>query len=119
MEKYVRISWVNCIIATCCAALLAWWLWYMGLMDLQKWLLAALGGFLMEVGFVGGIGLKYNYPRSGIQARIVFMILGFGTFTASVVYSFFLFSAPAYCVPMGIFFLLCLFMAMKIIKSKE
>lgn len=107
----MKISWVNVIIATLISALLAWWLGTMGIDTLQKWLLGGLGGFIIEVGLIGSMGLRYENERSGSQIRIVMSGMAVIGFLASCIYSFFQFSAIGFCLPMGIFVILALFLA--------
>lgn len=115
----MRINWVNAIIATVIAGLLAWWLWIMGLETFQKWLLAGLGGGVIEIGLLGSMGFNYDNPRSGAQVRIVFSLLAVCVFIASCIYSFFYFSPEGYCIPVGIFALLLTLLGVKIYQTKE
>ena len=115
----MKINWISSIIALVLSALLAWWLWLLGIEDIQKWLLACVGGFIMAVGFVFGMGISYPNPRSGVQVRIVMNALGLIAFVASCIYSFFTFSPEGYCIPLGVFLILMLGFANKIYKSGE
>ena len=114
----MKISWVNIIVATIIAALLAWWLWSMGIDTSQKWLLAAMGGGIIELGLIGGMGLIYEHPRSGAQVRIVMLSISTMTFIACCIYSFFRFSAQGFVIPVGIYALLSLMLALKIYRSQ-
>lgn len=115
----MRANWINIIVATLIVGLLAWWLWIMGISTTQKWLLAAVGGFVMEVGLVGTMGFIFENERSGVQAKIVFFLLTVGTFIASFIYSFFNFSPEGYCIPVGLFGLICTYTGVKIYMTKE
>lgn len=115
----MKLSVVNAIIATILAGLLAWWLWTMGEEDLQKWLLAAMGGAVIWLGLLGGMGVRFENERSGVQAKIVMFALATITFGACCIYSFFQFSPVGFCVPVGIFSLLCVSTAYKIYETKE
>lgn len=114
----MRINWINAVFATIISALLAWWLWSMGIGELQQWLLTIFGGLMIEIGFIGGMGLSYRHVRSGAQVKIVMIGLAVITFVASVVYSFFTFSAISYCVPMGLLFMFSLLLGTRIYKSE-
>lgn len=109
---------INGIIATLLAGLLAWWLWEMGIGDQQKVLLACVGGGIMWIGFLGGMAFSFENARSGIQVRIVMNILAVVTFLACCIYSFFLFSPVGFCVPLGVFAIICLLIAFKVYESK-
>lgn len=115
----MRINWINTIIATLIAAICTWGLWIWGIDDLQKILLAALGGAIVEIGLILGMGVTYDNPRSGSQARMIFIFMVCTTLIASFIYSFFNFSAAGYCIPIGIFCLILFFSAFKIIQTKE
>ena len=115
----MRIKLVNAIIATLLAFLLSWWLWIMGVDYLQKCLLALLGGFIIECGLLGSLGIEYENPRSGMQVKIICVVMTTLTFLLNCVYSFFTFSVAAYCIPMGIIWIICLLMALKIYNSKQ
>lgn len=119
MEPLVKVNWFNTLLATCISFLLAWWLWSMGRSQSDSLLLSVFGGVVMEIGFVGGIGLHYRFPRSGSQAKIVFLFLALAAFVGSFVYSFYSFSAAAYCIPMGILVILCAMSALRVIKTGE
>ena len=113
----MRPNWINIAVATRLAALLAWWLWIMGIDTTQKWLLAGVGGFVMEVGLLGTMGFNYEAERSGLQVKIVFLFLMMGTFIASVIFSFFNFAPESYCIPIGLFCVICTFTGAKIYSS--
>lgn len=115
----MKINWINAIIATIISAMLAWWLWTMGEGETQQWLLTFVGGGLTWIGLLGGMGLIYEVPRSGMQARMIMLTMGTVVFVASCIYSFFLFSPVGYCVPVGVFSLICISSAFKIYQSKE
>ena len=114
----MKINWVNTIIVTVIAALLAWWLWEMGIGPQQKWLLAAMGGAIVWTGLLGSIGVVYAHDRSGLQIRIVMRSLALIVFVACCIYSFFSFSPIGFCVPVGIFSLLTILAAIRIYHSK-
>lgn len=115
----MKFNGINAIVATLLSGLLAWWLWSMGINDMQKWLLAGLGGAVMEIGFLFGMGVSYSNPRSGVQVRIVMNALAVITFGACCIYSFFEFSPQGFCIPIGVFAILCSLLAQKIYKTKE
>lgn len=115
----MKLSVVNAIVATLLAGLLAWWLWTMGVEDTQRWLLAALGGAVIWLGLLGGMGVSYENERSGVQVRITMFALATITFVACCIYSFFQFSPVGFCVPVGVFALICTSTAWKIYSSKE
>ena len=115
----MRINWINCVLASLIAGLLAWWLWTLGITPTEKWLLASVGGFFIEVGFIGSMGIKYEAERSGVQVRMVFSFMAIATFVASCIYSFLLFSPEGYCIPLGIFGILCFLLGLKIYRTKE
>lgn len=110
----MKINWSNAIVGTILSGLLAWWLWTMGEDTLQRWLLASLGGFIIEVGMIGSMGIFYTHPRSGSQVRIVMSCLAIIAFIACCIYSFFQFSAIGFCIPMGVFVILGVLLASKI-----
>lgn len=114
----MRINWINAVIATIIGALLAWWLWEMGLGTMQSWLLAGLGGGITWIGLLFGMSASYDNPRSGSQVKIVLYGMSTLVFLASCIYSFFSFSAIGYCVPVGVFSLLCLVSALRVYRSK-
>lgn len=115
----MRANIINIILASVIVGLLAWWLWILGIEPPQKWILSSVGGFVMEVGLVGAMGFSFENERSGIQTKIVFFLLMIFTFIASFIYSFFLFSPEAYCIPIGLFCLICTYIGVKIYKTKE
>ena len=115
----MKFNWVNALIATIISAMLAWWLWDMGIEDTQSWLLACLGGGLTWIGLLGGMGVKFENPRSGMQAKIMMLTMGTIVFAASCVYSFFTFSPIGYCIPIGVFACLCVSIAWRIYQTKE
>ena len=115
----MRCNWINAIVATLLAGLLAWWLWTMGIEDLQKWLLAGEGGAIIWIGLLGGMGFTYDQPRSGSQVKIVMFALSTITFGACCVYSFFRFSPEGFCIPLAIFALLLFMLARKVYRTKE
>ena len=115
----MKINWMNAIIGTMIVGLLAWLLWEMGIDSTQKWLLASLGGAIMEVGVIGGTGINYDNARSGIQVRIISLLTTAVSFSLSAIYSFFDFSVQAYCIPLGIIFLIFLMIAIKIFNTRE
>lgn len=114
----MKFNVVNAVVATALSALLAWWLWTMGVGDTQKWLLAGLGGAVMELGFLFGMGFNYDNQRSGLQVRIVMNALAVITFGACCIFSFFNFSPVAFCVPVGVFTLIMGLIALKVYRSK-
>lgn len=114
----MKLNIPNAIIATCISALLAWWLWEMGNEDLQKWLLACVGGVFIWIGLLGGMGVSYQYKRSGAQVRLIMLGLATLMTLACCVYSFFTFSAQGFCIPMGICFLLFVALALRIFKTE-
>ena len=115
----MRPNWINIVIGTIIVALLAWWLWIMGIEPSQKWLLCFVGGGIMEIGVLGGMGMYYDNPRSGVQVKIVFMLMTTIVFLASCIFSFFTFAPESYCIPMGIFALICAYTSIKVYKTKE
>lgn len=115
----MKINWINAVIATIIGALLAWWLWEMGVEQTQSWLLAALGGGITWIGLLGGMSADFENPRSGSQVKIILYAMATINFLACCIYSFFLFSPIAFCVPVGIFALICLLSALKIYRTKE
>ena len=115
----MRVNWINVLVATCIVGLLSWWLWILGIDTTQKWLLACVGGFVMEVGLLGAMGVESNRERSGIQAKIVFLLMMIATFIASFIFSYFNFSPQSYCIPIGVFCLICTFLGIKTYQSKE
>ena len=115
----MKANIINVILATLIVGLLSWWLWIMGNEPTQKWLLACVGGFIMEVGLIGTMGFYFENERSGVQTKIVFFLLTIVTFIASIIYSFFNFTPESYCIPLGLFFLICCYTGVKIYKTKE
>lgn len=115
----MRLNWINILIATIIVGLLSWWLWILGIETPQKWLLSCVGGFVMEVGLVGAMGFSFDRERSGIQTKIVFFLLMVITFIASFIYSYFHFAPESYCIPIGVFCLICSYIGIKIYKTKE
>ena len=115
----MKISVVGICLATFLAFLLSWWLWSMGIGDVQKWLLSCVGGFVIWIGLIGGMAVKYEAERSGMQVRLIYNILSCVTFLASCIYSFFVFSPVSYVVPIGVFLVLCVSLGAKIYKSGE
>ena len=115
----MKVNWINIVLATIIVGLLSWWLWILGIVPIQKWLLSCVGGFVMEVGLIGAMGFSFEYERSGIQTKIVFLLLTTITFIASIIYSFFQFSPEAYCIPIGVFCLVFSYIGIKIYESKE
>lgn len=115
----MRINWFNIIIATLIVGLLAWWLWVLGIDLTQKWLLSCVGGFVMEIGLIGAMGITYKNNRSGIQTKIVFLILMVSTFITSFIFSFFSFAPESYCIPIGILGLICTYIGIKVYNTKE
>lgn len=114
----MKIKVVNTVIAIIISGLLAWWLGTMGIYPMQKWLLGALGGLIVLIGLIGSMGLNFKHSRSGSQVKIVLSGIAVIGFVASSIYSFFMFSAIGYCVPMGIFLVLGLFLAYRIYKTE-
>lgn len=114
----MKINWINALVATIIAALLAWWLWSMGFDTTQKWLLAGLGGAIIEIGLVGGMAIGFEHPRSGAQVRLVMLSIATVTFIACCVYSFFYFSPQAFCIPIGVYALLSLLVAFRIYRTE-
>ena len=114
----MKINWPNALIATIIAALISWWLWEMGIEPLQKWLLAALGGAVIEAGLLGGMGVAYPYKRSGAQIRVLMFALAVITLGACCIFSFFRFSAQGFCVPVGVFCLIMIAVALRLYRSK-
>lgn len=115
----MKLNWINILLATIIIGLLSWWLWILGIDTTQKWLLSCVGGFVMEVGIIGAMGFSFENVRSGIQTKVVFFILMITTFIASFIYSFFQFSPESYCIPIGIFCLICSYIGIKIYNTKE
>lgn len=115
----MRINWINLIIALCISALLIWLLWTIGIKESQKWFLAAVGGGIVTLGLTGSMGLTMVNPRSGVQVKIILTIMSSVTFAACCVYSFFTFSAQSFCIPVGVFSLLCLASAIRVYFTKE
>ena len=115
----MKANWINIIIATIIVGLLSWWLWILGNDPTQKWLLSCLGGFVMEVGLVGAMGFSFENVRSGIQTKIIFFILMVITFIASIMFSFFEFAPESYCIPIGIFCVVCSYLGIKIYNTLE
>lgn len=115
----MRCNWLNAVIATLIAGLLAWWLWTMGIDDLQKWLLAGQGGAIIWLGLLGGMGLTFDRPRSGVQVKILMNLLAIATFVACCVYSFFTFTPQAFCIPVTIFALLLIVVANRVYRTGE
>lgn len=115
----MKTNWINILLATAIIGLLSWWLWILGINTLQKWLLACVGGFVMEVGLVGAMGFSFKNKRSGIQTKIVCFILMFFTFLYSIIFSFFTFSPESYCIPIGVFCIICCYIAYSVYKTKE
>lgn len=109
---------LNIILVTIVSALLAWWLWSMGVTPTHRLLLCLVGGFVMEVGFVGAFGFYYPYPRSGSQVRLIYTALGVCAFAMSCIYSFTLFEPAAYCVPIGLMLVFSVMAATKVYRSK-
>lgn len=114
----MKINWINALIATLISGLLAWWLWEMGIDTTQKWLLGALGGGVTWIGLLGGMASVFENPRSGSQVKIILYGMASMTFIASCIFSFFEFSAKGYCIPIGVFALLCISSALKIYRTK-
>lgn len=115
----MRPNWINIIIGTVISVLIAWWLYEMGIDPLQQWLLAALGGTLLEVCMLGAIGFSFDSERSGVQLRIIGSMAYVCIFAASCIFSFFQFSAQGYCIPLGVFFALMLLWYVKIYSLKQ
>ena len=115
----MKINWANSIVALIISALIAWWLWSMGIEDIQRWLLAAQGGLTVAVGLIGGMGISYQHGRSGAQVRMVMSGISLIAFVACCMYSFFTFSPVGFCVPMGVFLAFGLLLASKIYKTGE
>ena len=115
----MKVNWISILLATVIVGLLSWWLWILGIDNMQKWLLSCVGGFVMEVGLIGAMGFSFENKRSGIQTRIVFFILMVTTFIASFIFSFFQFAPESYCIPIGIFCIICSYIGIKISKTKE
>lgn len=115
----IKINWINILFATAIVVLLSWWLWVLGIDDVRKWLLSCVGGLSMEIGLIGTLGFSFKYERSGIQGKIIFFLLTVISFIASIIYSFFLFSPEAYCIPIGILCLGMSFIGIKIFKSYQ
>lgn len=115
----MKLNIVSASVATIITFLLAWFLWLMGVGDLQKSMLAFLGGILIEIGFLGGFGVVYENPRSGKQVRLVCMALAVIVFLLSCIYSFFPSSVPAYCIPVGLISISLLFVAYKVYSTKQ
>lgn len=114
----MKINWINTIFAICISALLAWWLWSIGIEDLQKWLLSIQGGLTIATGLIGGMGLSYTHNRSGVQVRIVMLGVSIISFVACIIYSFFRFGAVGFCIPMALFLFLGILLASKIYKTE-
>lgn len=115
----MKIYWINIVLATIIVGLLAWWLWILGIGTTQKWLLLSVGGFVMELGLVGSIGVASKHERSGLQAKFVFLLLSIVSFIASFIYSYFQFSPESYCIPIGVFCVICTYIGCKTYNSKE
>lgn len=115
----MKINWISIVIATVAAFLLAWWLWHMGIEDSQKWLMACVGGGVMEIGLIGGMAISYPRERSGYQVKLIYNLLASLTFIYSCVLSFFRFSPVAYVIPVGLLLLICISVGMKIYKTGE
>lgn len=115
----MRINIINCVIALLISTLLGWWLWNMGIEDNQKWLLAFLGGGVIALGLVGSMGLSFENERGGALIRIVCTIMSCVVAIASCIFSFFRFSASGYCIPIGVFALLCIFTIVRIYNSRQ
>lgn len=115
----MKVNWINIVFASVIVGLLSWWLWVLGIDSSQKWLLSCVGGVVMEVGLIGAMGFSFDNVRSGIQAKIVFLILMVVTLIASFIYSFFRFAPESYCIPVGIFCLICSYIGIKIYNTKE
>ena len=114
----MRINWLNAAVATIIGALLAWWLWEMGVETTQSWLLACVGGTLTWIGLLLGMSSDYDNPRSGTQVKIVLYGMATIVFLASCIYSFFPFTPVGYCVPVGIFALFCIVAALRVYRTK-
>lgn len=114
----MKLDWLKICLGTIIVALLAWWLWNMGIEDTRKWVLACVGGFLMEVGMIGGIGISYPYPRSGMQVKMILNAFVTVCFIMCCIYSFFLFSVPGFVIPVGLVFLFFLLAAIQVYRTK-
>lgn len=115
----MKVNWINILLATVIVGLLSWWLWILGNDIMQKWLLSCVGGFVMEVGLIGSLGISFENVRSGIQTKIVFLILMVSTFITSFIFSFFSFAPESYCIPVGILCLICTYIGIKVYNTKE
>lgn len=114
----MRPDWIKIVIGTIIIGMLSWWLWTMGEQELQSWLLSCVGGFLMELGMIGGIGMKYEYPRSGIQVKMMMLAATTVIFVSCCIFSFFQFEVPTFVCVNVLIFLLFLLSAIKIYRSK-
>ena len=99
----MRISWFNAILATVISCLLAWWLWNMGSHPTQKWLLAAMGGGIIEIGLLIGMGVSFSNMHAGAKLKITMLSIATITFLACCIYSFFRFPPQAFAIPVGIY----------------
>lgn len=114
----MKADWIKIIIGTIIVGLLSWWLWTMGEEELQAWLLSCVGGVLMELGMIGGIGLNYDHPRSGVQVKMVMLASATVTFIICCFFSFYLFDVPTFVCVNVLVFLLFLLLAIKVYRTK-
>ena len=115
----MKTNWINIIFATIVSTLLAWSLWTMGIETMQKWLLCFLGGGLIEIGLAGAFGLSFTANRGTVFLKLIGIIMSAVVYVVSVIYSFFIFSAQGYCIPVGIFGALSILLAISICRSKQ
>lgn len=114
----MRPNFINILVALCIAGLLAWWLGTMGITPMHKWLLGAVAGFMIGVELVLALGFSYLRPRSGSQVKLLNLLAAVATFIIGCIYSFFLFSPVAFCVPLGLLFLFDIFISHKIYRTQ-
>lgn len=114
----MKPNYINIVLAICVAGLLAWWLGTMGEDTMQKWVLGAAGGFMIAAELTVALGFSFLHPRSGLQVKLVNMMCAVITFVLCCIYSFFQFSAISFCVPMGLIFLIDIFISLKIYRTQ-